>query len=568
MEIIKYDVLIIGGGLAGMRAALETAPEASTCIISKIHPVRSHSGAAQGGIAASLGNVSEDSWETHMFDTVKGSDYLGDQNVIEALVRQASENIYDLEHMGAPFSRTKENKIAQRPFGGHSKPRACYAADLTGHIILHTLYEQIIKHKVKIYYEYYVLSIILEDNICRGVIAYHLPTGEIKVFHAKAVMFATGGYGRCFKITSNAHANTGDGLSMFYRKELPLEDMEFVQFHPTGLYQQGILVTEGARGEGGYLLNKAGERFMKNYAPEKMELAPRDVVSRAIQTEINEERGVDGKDYVHLDLRHLGKEKILELLPQIHELALEFVGVDCIKESIPIQPTAHYSMGGIPTNINGEVTKDAQNTKVEGLFAAGECACASIHGANRLGCNSLLDAVVSGKWTGKTMTEFVKSVDFKEVPSDATKEVEENIFNLLNSNGTEAPVKIRTELQESMMKLCGVFRKEDKLKECLEIVKDLQEQFTKVRVQDKSKIYNTDLLEVIELGHMLDFTEVIVAGALNRQESRGAHFRTDFPKRDDRNWLKHTLAFKTPDGPRFEYKPVTITKFQPQERKY
>lgn len=567
-DIIKHDAVIIGGGLAGMRAALEVCDNYDVAIITKVHPVRSHSGAAQGGIAASLGNTSEDDYEKHMFDTIKGSDYLGDQDAIEILVKEAPENIIKLEHFGTPFSRLDSGKIAQRPFGGHSAPRACYAADLTGHVVLHNLYEQIVKKKIKVYSEFYVLDIILEDNICRGLVAFDLTTGKLHTFHSKAVMFATGGYGRAFRITSNAHANTGDGLSIVYNAGLPIEDLEFVQFHPTGLYQQGILVTEGARGEGGYLINKDGERFMKRYAPNMMEIAPRDIVSRSIQTEINEGRGIDGKDYVHLDLRHLGKEKIMTLLPQIHELAVDFVGVDCIYAPIPIQPTAHYSMGGIPVNIDGNVVGDEKNTKVTGLYAAGECSCVSVHGANRLGCNSLLEAVVYGRRTGKFINEFLRTANFAKLPEKPSEKIEEKISKLLNTTGMESSAKIREALQEIMFRKCGVYRNAEDLKDCLQTVKKLQERFKNVKIKDHTRIYNTDLIETIELSHLLDFSEVIVQGALERTESRGGHSRVDFPKRDDANWLKHTFAFKTESGPKFTYKSVTITKFQPQERKY
>ncbi|MBI4594807.1 MAG: FAD-binding protein, partial [Candidatus Tectomicrobia bacterium] len=436
--IHSHDVIIIGAGLAGLRAALETSKWANTAIISKVFPTRSHSGAAQGGIAASLGNNSDDSWDMHMFDTVKGSDYLGDQDAIETMVREAPDLIYELEHMGCPFSRNDDGTIAQRPFGGHARPRACYGADATGHYILHTLWEQTVKNQITTYSEFYVFDIIVEDNICRGLVAWDLINGGLHIFRAKAVMFATGGYGRAFKITSNAHANTGDGLSVVYRRGIPLEDMEFVQYHPTGLYQQGILVTEGARGEGGYLINDLGERFMIKYTPKLMELGPRDIVSRSIQTEINEGRGIGGKDYVYLDMRHLGEQKIREKLPQIHELAIKFVGVDGIKDPIPIQPTAHYSMGGIPVSKGGEVLSDGAGKPVIGLYAAGECACVSIHGANRLGCNSLLDASLHGRITGKTISRFIREgAEMSSLPKEPAAIAEEEIKRTLGSTGKE-----------------------------------------------------------------------------------------------------------------------------------
>jgi len=565
----QHDIVIIGAGLAGLRAALETSQVADTAVLTKVFPTRSHSGGAQGGIAASLGNESDDNWELHMFDTVKGSDYLGDQDAIEILVKEAPATIIELEHMGVPFSRSPDGTIAQRRFGGHSRPRACYASDYTGHVILHTLYEQCIKHEVNFYSEFYVVSLIMNQGNCCGVVALDIISGELHLFHSKAVMFATGGYGRAYKITSNAHANTGDGLSILYRLGIPLEDMEFVQFHPTGLYKHGILVTEGARGEGGYLLNKDGERYMKKYAPEKMELGPRDLASRAEQTEINEGRGIEGKDYVHIDLRHLGAAKILERLPQVHQLALNFVGVDCTKEPIPIQPTAHYSMGGIPTDIHGQVVIDKENTPVKGLYAAGECACVSVHGGNRLGTNSLLEAALFGRRGGEVMAEFVqREKEFTSLPEDPAKPAEEEIATILENEGKESVAKIREELQASMTDNCGIFRDEKKLQKELEIVKSLQERYKHIHIDDKGKRCNTDLMEALELGRILDFVEVIVAGALNRTESRGSHYRTDYPKRDDENWLKHTLAYRTDKGPRFDYKKVVITRYQPTERKY
>ena len=571
----RHDIIIIGAGLAGLRAALETSPHYDTAILTKVHPVRSHSGAAQGGIAASLGNSAPDSWEEHMFDTVKGSDYLGDQDAIEILVKEACENIYEMEHMGAAFSRIEDGRIAQRAFGGHSKPRACYAADWTGHTILQTLYENAVRYKVRVYSEWQVLSLALRDDICGGVIAIDMATGEIEAFQAKCVIFATGGYGRAFEITSNAHANTGDGLGIVMDAGIPLEDMEFVQFHPTGLYQQGILLSEGARGEGAYLVNDQGERFMKRYAAEKMELAPRDVISRAIQAEIDQGRGIKGKPYVHLDLRHIGKDKIMERLPQIYDIALTYLSVDAIKEPVPIQPTAHYSMGGIPVDNNCRVVVDEHNQKkIHGLYAAGECACVSVHGANRLGCNSLLDAVVFGRVAGRSAISYLREAErrFEDFPEDTLKQTAEMVKGLKGKEGKQNVDKIRRELQETMTLKCGIFRDRDNLTQALGKVKELQEAYKDVAVLDSSKVFNTALFEAWELGNLLKFSEMIVHGALLRTESRGAHSRKDYPKRDDANWMKHTMAIRRKDGRlEFFYKPVRkgITKsFQPQERKY
>lgn len=564
----RYDTVIIGAGLAGMRAALRAQSAGSCCVLTKVFPTRSHSGAAQGGIAASLGNAEDDDWAAHMFDTVKGSDYLADQDAVELLVRAAPGTIIELEHAGVPFSRTPEGLIAQRSFGGHARQRACYAADLTGHVILHTLYEQCLKHAVTFYSEYLALSLMLVEGACTGVTAMDIRTGEIHTFAARAVVFATGGYGRAYKITSNAHANSGDGLSMVYRAGLPLEDMEFVQFHPTGFYPSGILVTEGARGEGAYILNDGGERFMKRYAPEKMELAPRDVTSRAIQTEIDQGRGIRGGAYVHLDLRHLGAEKIQKRLPQILDLAQRFTAVDVLKEPIPIQPTAHYSMGGIPTDSDGRVLGDAGGTVVPGLYACGECSCVSVHGANRLGCNSLLEAVVFGTRAGNAVCDDLSQLAWREPPGDAAGGVAKEIRSLVERDGSESFPVIREELQVSMQKNCGIFRSEAPLREQIGIIKGLQERFGRARLTDKGKGFNTELVEMIELRSLLDFTELIVRGALARRESRGAHSRTDYPARDDVNWLKHSLARKGPEGPVFDYKPVKITRHQPKERKY
>ena len=572
----EHDVVIVGGGIAGLYAALESSRSVDTAVLSKVFPTRSHSISAQGGTAAPLGNMEEDDWEWHLYDTVRGADYLGDQDAQEILVREAGEVAFELEHMGCPFSRTEEGKIAQREFGGHYSNfgkgpirRACYAADRTGHAMLHTLYEQCVKNDVRFYSEFFVLTLLVEKNVCSGVAAWDMQKGGLHIFHAKTVMFGTGGYARAWKVNTNALSNTGDGMSLVLQAGLPLEDMEFVQFHPTGLYPSGVLVTEGARGEGGYLVNNEGKRFMEKYAPAKMELAPRDVVSRSIQREINEGRGIGGKGYVHLDLRHLGRQAIMEKLPQIHELILKFSGIDAVTDFVSILPTSHYAMGGIPTNNDGQVVMDAQNTPVVGFYAAGECACVSLHGANRLGCNSTMDCSVFGRRTGRAMVRYINSGAEKvRLPKDALDKAKSKLECVLTAKGKESPAAIRDELQATMMVNCGIFRDEKSLKEQLKVIKSLQEQYKWIEVGYKGQRFNTELLDAIELGNMLDFVETIVVGGLARTESRGAHSRTDFPKRDDANWMKHTLAWKTEAGVRLDYKPVVITRFQPEERKF
>ncbi|MEN8223388.1 MAG: succinate dehydrogenase flavoprotein subunit [Acidobacteriota bacterium] len=568
----RLDAVVVGSGLAGLRAALELAKNGhEVAVVTKVYPTRSHSGAAQGGIAASLANVTEDSEEFHMFDTVKGSDWLGDQNIIEFFVGEAKKTVYEFEHMGVPFSRTEDGRINQRPFGGHQKPRACFSADITGHVLLHTLYEQCLKYNVHFYNEFQVFSLLVEKNIARGVVAWDIRNGGLHTFHAKAVLLATGGYGRAFKITSNAHANTGDSLALILENGLPLEDMEFVQFHPTGLYKHGILMSEACRGEGGYLTNNNGDRFMENYAKDKMELAPRDVVSRSEQTEINEGRGGNGEDYVYLDMRHLGEEKIIKRLPQVRDLALNYLKVDMIKEPVPIQPTAHYSMGGIPANINTEVLRDPKGNIIAGLYTAGEASCLSLHGANRLGTNSLQEAATFGRVAGKSMSEFVKGNGLEPLPENPVDAARAKISALTEGKGKERHAVLREELQENMMKLAGVYRNEKDMKKLKKIIKDLQARFKKVTIDDKGEAYNMDLFEAFEVGNMLSFSEVMIEGALARTESRGAHFRTDFPKRDDKKWMKHTFAWKTAKGVKLDHTRkavIYMDRFPPLERKY
>jgi len=567
----RLDAVIIGAGLAGLRAALEIGRNGhEVAVISKVYPTRSHSGAAQGGIAAALANTSDDSIEKHLFDTIKGSDYLADQDIAKFFVEESIKTIYEYEHMGVPFSRTADGLINQRPFGGHSAPRACFAQDITGHVLLHTLYEQCVKHNVLFFSEFQVLSLPIENDICRGAVAWDIRHGGLHIFHAKAVLLATGGYGRAWKVTSNAHANTGDGVAMVLEAGLPLEDMEFVQFHPTGLYKHGILLSEAARGEGAYILNDKGERFMKTYAAEKMELAPRDVVSRAEQTEINEGRGIGGKDYVFLDLRHLGQQKILERLPQIYELALNYLKVDAVKEAVPIQPTAHYSMGGIPANIKTEVIKDAKGTVIRGLYTAGEASCLSLHGGNRLGTNSLQDASTFGRVAGKEISNYISQTLLAPLPKDPLAVASGKISRLQSGDVKERHAVLRDRLQENMTKYLGVFRTEADMVKMRGIILELQDRYKQVRIDDRGTVFNLDLIEALELENLLNFSLVIVEGAIARQESRGAHFRIDFPKRDDGKWLKHTLAWLKDGKVILDHtKSVVIfPEYQPQERKY
>jgi succinate dehydrogenase / fumarate reductase flavoprotein subunit len=574
-------VVIVGAGGAGLRAAIETAGKARTAVITKLYPTRSHTGAAQGGMCAALANVEEDSWEWHAFDTVKGSDYLGDQDAIEIMCREAIDAVIDLEHFGLPFSRTPDGKIDQRRFGGHTRNhgeapvrRACYAADRTGHMILQTLFQQSVARGVQFYNEFQVFDVLFEgegsERRAAGVVAYELATGDLHVFAAKAVMFATGGFGRIFSISSNAHTLTGDGPAVLFRRGIPLEDMEFYQFHPTGIYGIGILLTEGARGEGGILRNGLGERFMERVAPTVKDLAPRDMVARAIHAEIKEGRGAGPKkDYVYLDLTHLPPEQIDTKLPDISGFVRTYLGLEPKKDPIPIQPTAHYAMGGIPTNVQGEVVVDAHNTVLPGLYAAGECACVSVHGANRLGTNSLLDINVFGRRAGRAMVEYVQGVDHPDVPRDAVEPIRERIEALRSRKGSERTAALRARLQEAMMRDASVVRTGESLADAHKVIGELKERYSEVGIDDKGSVFNFDLTEALELGNLLDLAEVVVVGAEARTESRGAHWRDDFPTRDDANWLKHTLAYREDDGSiRLDYKPVVLGKYQPMERKY
>ncbi|MCW4385114.1 succinate dehydrogenase flavoprotein subunit [Salinibacterium sp. SYSU T00001] len=582
----QYDVVIVGAGGAGMRAAIEAGPNVSTAVISKLYPTRSHTGAAQGGMAAALANVEEDNWEWHTFDTVKGGDYLVDQDAAEILAKEAIDAVIDLENMGLPFNRTPEGKIDQRRFGGHTRDhgkapvrRACYAADRTGHMILQTLYQNCVKHGINFFNEFYVLDLVMSEGKDRrpaGVVAYELATGELHVFQAKSVVFATGGFGKVYKTTSNAHTLTGDGVGIIWRKGLPLEDMEFFQFHPTGLAGLGILLTEGARGEGAILRNASGERFMERYAPTIKDLAPRDIVARCMVQEVAEGRGAGpNKDYVYLDCTHLGAEVLETKLPDITEFARTYLGVDPVYEPVPVMPTAHYAMGGIPTNNNAEVLSD-NSTVVPGLYAAGECACVSVHGSNRLGTNSLLDINVFGKRAGINATEYAKTAEFAPLPKDPTAEIRGLIEMLQASTGNENIAAIRKELQEEMDRNAQVFRTDESLEKVTETIHQLRLRYRNIAVQDKGKRFNTDLLEAIELGFLLDLAEVVVFSARNRKESRGGHMRDDFPDRDDENYMKHTMAYlsgdplsaNAADHIRLDWKPVVITNYQPMERKY
>ena len=584
MQTHIFDVIIVGAGGAGMRAALESSTRAKTAVLTKLYPTRSHTGAAQGGMCAALANVEEDNWEWHTFDTIKGGDYLVDQDAAEIMCKEAIDAVLDLEKMGLPFNRTPEGRIDQRRFGGHTRNhgeaavrRSCYAADRTGHMILQTLYQNCIKEGVEFFNEFYVLDIVLNEDsgepVAAGAVAYELATGEIHVFRAKSVIFATGGYGKVWKTTSNAHTLTGDGMGIIWRNGLPLEDMEFYQFHPTGLAGLGVLLTEGARGEGGILRNASGERFMERYAPTIKDLAPRDMVARAMVQEVREGRGAGpNKDYVYLDLTHLPAEQVESKLPDITEFSRTYLGVDPITELVPVFPTAHYAMGGVPTNVDTEVLRDNEHI-VPGLYAAGEVACVSVHGANRLGTNSLLDINVFGRRAGIAAAEYANSVEHAELPDDPQGATIALVERLSSASGNERTAVLRKDMQDTMDMNAQVYRTEATLKQALSDVQELKARYANVSIQDKGTRYNTDLIEAIELGFLLDLAEVTVVSALERKESRGGHAREDYPNRDDVNFMRHTMAYKSEDVSgedyvRLDYKPVTMTRYEPMERKY
>jgi succinate dehydrogenase / fumarate reductase flavoprotein subunit len=572
----EYDVIIVGAGGAGMRAALESSSRVRTAVLTKLYPTRSHTGAAQGGMCAALANVEEDNWEWHTFDTVKGGDYLVDQDAAEIMCKEAIDAVIDLEKMGLPFNRTPDGKIDQRRFGGHTRNhgeaavrRSCFAADRTGHMILQTLYQNCVKQGVEFFNEFYVLDLAMSGDRVSGAVAYELASGDIHVFSAKSVVLATGGFGKVFKTTSNAHTLTGDGMGIVWRAGLPLEDMEFFQFHPTGLAGLGILLSEAARGEGGILRNSEGERFMERYAPTIKDLAPRDIVARSMANEVREGRGAGPhKDYVLLDLTHLPREQIDAKLPDITEFARTYLGVEPYTEPVPVYPTAHYAMGGVPTNVRAEVLRD-NTTVVPGLYAAGEVACVSVHGSNRLGTNSLLDINVFGRRAGIAAAEYASAHSHASLPAAPESAVVTMVSGLLSATGGERVAAIRKDLQETMDRNAQVYRTDESLKQAEEDVAALKVRYASVAISDKGKRFNSDLLEAIELGFLLDLAEVLVVGARARNESRGGHFREDYPTRDDVNFMRHTMAYRESDGAiRLDYKPVVQTRYQPMERKY
>jgi len=572
----KFETIVVGAGGAGLMAALYASQGSDTAVLTKLYPTRSHTGTAQGGIGAALGNLEEDRAEWHTFDTIKGSDYLADQDAVDLMCQDAVDVIYELEHMGLPFDRTPEGKIAQRPFGGHTsnfgeKPvrRACHAADRTGHMILQTLYQQCIARNVRFFDEFHVLDLLLSDEgQATGVVAYEIDSGDLHVFHGKTTIFATGGFGRMWEITSNAHSLTGDGPAIALHKGIPLEDMEFFQFHPTGIYKMGILITEGVRGEGGILRNRDGERFMERYAPNLKDLASRDVVSRAIYLEVRDNKGIDGGRYVHLDATHLGRQVVETKLADSAEFCKTYLGIDPAVDPMPVQPTAHYAMGGIPTNVDGEVQLNAQGDVVPGFYAAGEVACVSVHGANRLGTNSLVDLVVFGKRAGKAAADYSQQNDWADLPAETWEPTQGMLQNMLGNEGQNNVADLRTEMQALMMDDVGVFRTEEGIQSALNRIRELQESAQDITVMDKGKRFNTDILEAIELQNLLDLAEVTAASALARTESRGAHSREDHKARDDENWLTHTYASKVDGKVSLDYAPVNITIHHPEERTY
>ncbi len=587
-----FDAVIVGAGGAGLMAALYASKSANVAVISKLYPTRSHTGAAQGGIGAALGNMEEDHWEWHAYDTVKGSDYLADQDAVDVLCKEAVDTVVELEHMGLPFDRYPDGTISQRRFGGHTnnetgKPvqRACHAADRTGHMILQTLYQQCIKNKVNFFDEFHVVDLIKVDNTVRGVVAIEISTGEFHVFHSKAVHFATGGWGRCWEVTSNAHSLTGDGAAICLRRGVPLEDMEFFQFHPTGIFRLGVLITEGVRGEGGVLINNEGERFMERYAPTIKDLASRDVVSRAIFLEVQAGRGINGQNYVHLDIRpetvnhyfeqagesrRIDRDYIEAKLPDIADFTRTYLGVDPVTEPMPVQPTAHYAMGGIPTDVDGRVLANVDGSLIDGLYAAGECACVSVHGANRLGTNSLVDLVVFGRRSGKHMAEYCNQADLLPLPEDPAGEVMAEFERIRNGSGGVKAAELRSKMQKTMTANVGVFRTDETMGTAVKDLKELREAYSRnIQIDDKGQKFNTDLLEAWELGCLLELAEVTAESAKARPESRGGHARDDYQKRNDKEWLKHTFYIRTDDGGfRLDYKPVTLGRYEPKERVY
>ncbi|MFW6068519.1 MAG: succinate dehydrogenase flavoprotein subunit [Chloroflexota bacterium] len=590
-NVHTFDAVIVGAGGAGLMAALYASRGANVAVISKLYPTRSHTGTAQGGIGAALGNVNEDHWEWHAYDTVKGSDYLADQDAVDVMCKEAVDTVIELEHMGLPFDRLPNGRISQRRFGGHTnketgKPveRACHAADRTGHMILQTLYQQCLKNDVNFFDEYHVVDLIRVDDTVRGVVAIELATGDFHIFHSKAVLFATGGWGRCWEVTSNAHSLTGDGTAICLRRGVPLEDMEFFQFHPTGIFKLGILITEGVRGEGGVLINSEGERFMERYAPSIKDLASRDVVSRAMFIEVQEGRGINGRNYLHLDVRpetvnhyfekegedrRIDAEYIEAKLPDIADFTRTYLGVDPVKEPMPVQPTAHYAMGGIPTDVDGRVVLDAENTVLPGLYAAGEAACVSVHGANRLGTNSLVDLVVFGRRSGDHMAQFCNESELLPLPDGAADEVKAEMNRILTNNGQSSPYELRDRMQKLMTAKAGVFRVEDGMSDALEELRQLREAYkTDIGIDDTGRRFNSDLLEAWELGCLLELAEVTTLSALRRRESRGGHARDDYPERNDEEWLKHTLCYKDGEDYRLDYKPVVLGRYEPKERVY